>query len=82
MQGNCTKDCDGQTQKKFCHTEDNRVRHELCEIERVDERLEMFESHLRTAHHTEQGLEILEGDLRIPEWTVFEDHKIYQCGRH
>jgi hypothetical protein len=41
----------------------------------------MFEPYPWTFPHAEQRLKILEGNLRVPEWSVFEDDEINQ-GRH
>ena len=54
----------------------------VAEVEGFNKGPEMIKPRPWAVKHTKKGFEIFEGDLGIPDGTIFEDQEIDQCGQH
>ncbi len=65
-------------QEQLGEAEENGVEHQLVEVKRVDERVEVRQAVPRAAPHAQQRLEAFECDLRVQQGPIAEDRKIQQ----
>ena len=68
----------GHAQDQLADAEEQRVGDQLGEVEGVEEGLEVLKADPGAALHAQQGPEILERDLSVPQRPVLEDDKVEQ----